>query len=225
MITLLILFAFVVVVAASWFMGLWTNLITIVSMLLSGLVATNYFEPVATYFDRPVVVPSNGALEEFTYFLDFLSWWAIFIVCFAVLRAVTDMMSRVRVKFNFWVEIVGRSITALWIGGIFVCQFAFTLHLAPIEPNALQNTPDQNMFIGMAPDRAWMAFAQSRSRGALARGKFSTGETHPDDANLNVETFDPYSEFTYKYHHRKTVLEGFETLRVLRGEQATEQPE
>ena len=68
MMTLILIFVFFAVLAASWFMGRWSNLLTLVVLLLSGLIATNYFEPLASYLAKPVVggPPAISALATYT---------------------------------------------------------------------------------------------------------------------------------------------------------------
>jgi len=65
----------------------------------------------------------------------------------------------------------------------------------------------------MAPDRQWLGFMQSRSRGALARSNFS-GKMHPNDQQANVETFDPFSEIPLRYRQRRESFSQTEGLRV-----------
>jgi hypothetical protein len=61
--------------------------------------------------------------------------------------------------------------------------------------------------MGTIPDRAWLAFIQSRSRGALSAGKaksiFKTYNLTPhiDDADDDKRVFDPHAEFLP--HHAK----------------------
>ena len=49
--------------------GLWSNTITLVNVLTAGLLATNYFEPLADFFE--------GRNSSFTYVWDFLAIWLI----------------------------------------------------------------------------------------------------------------------------------------------------
>ena len=50
--------------------GLWTNTLTLVNVLTAGLVATNYFEPLADLLDKQE--------PSLTYVWDFLAIWLIF---------------------------------------------------------------------------------------------------------------------------------------------------
>jgi hypothetical protein len=90
--------------------------------------------------------------------------------------------------------------------------------MAPLNsanPLGAWDSPQAGSFMGMAPERMWLGFAHSRSRGALSRGNFS-GETHPEDENLNVEAFDPRGEFPIKYHDRRVKYENETVMQVSR---------
>jgi hypothetical protein len=193
-------------------------MLTLVVMLLSGLIATNYFEPLAAYFDKPVVggPPAIGSMATYTYLLDFICFWALFLISLFVLRILTDILSRHRIKFNFWVEMVGRSVLALWVGWVFVSIVAFSIQLSPLPPSTVQATPNSKMML-IGPDRIWMGFVQSRSRGALARGSYSSSPRHEDDMEGNYEPFDSQADLIYKYHSRRDQVESQQgALRVNR---------
>ena len=200
---------FLITAAALWFQGLWNIALTLINMILAMLIATNFFEPICT------LIESVGG-ASFTYLLDFLILWVLFAVVFGILRAFSDMLSKKAVKFNLPVEMAGRSILAIWCGYLMVCFTAFSLQMAPLNdstPMGAWETPLSSSFLGMAPDRQWLGFMQSRSRGALARGNFS-GVTHPNDQGINVETFDPNSEFPLRYRERRENYNKAEGLRV-----------
>jgi hypothetical protein len=96
-----------------------------------------------------------------------------------------------------------------------VCFVTFSLQMAPLNsatPMGAWQSPNDATFLGFAPDRIWLGFMQQNSRGYLARGKFSSLDTHPNDAELNVETFDPHGEFPYKYAWRRKQYAGLEGM-------------
>ena len=213
MVALIIILVFVIVIASTWWMGLWSNLITLVNFLLAAMVASSFFEPVASRLDE--MMPS------YTYLVDFLALWLIFIVSFIALRGITELLSGVRLKFDYWTETIGRSILSVWLACCFVCFTCFSLHLAPLPPDALQvNVEDRTLGIG--PDRQWLAFIKSRSRGALSEVQDSgvldpyNYDDHPDDAGQNKRVFDPEADFIFIYHLRREILSQEEGLRVQR---------
>ena len=218
MTTLILLLIFFVVALASWFMGLWSNLITTMVVLLSGMVATAFFEPLAAYLDKPVVggPAATSQLATYTYLLDMIAFWVLFLVTLLVLRVMTDAMSLYRVKFNIWVEMVGRSVTALWIAWLIVMICAFSLQISPLPNSVVQSSPQGGMMLGLAPDRMWISLVQSRSRGALSRSRFSEASRHPNDEDGNYEPFDSRADLVYRYHSRREKLAELSAMRVNR---------
>jgi hypothetical protein len=189
MLTLVLVLIFLIAVGLLWFQGLWSNAISLINTTLAAIVALNYFETVAKL--------AVNQWPQYTYMWDFIALWALFVLTLVVLRLVTDLLlSRRRVTFEFWTEMVGRSVLAIWVAWIFIGFTCVTLHTAPLpEPDALgfQKSYNSGNFLGMAPGKQWLGFMQSRSTGALSGG--SGGE------------FDPQSEFILKYYKRRVDLE------------------
>jgi hypothetical protein len=199
MMLLFLFLVFLITAAALWFQGLWSCAITLINLIFAMLLATNFFEPVSSLFEM-------FGMSSFTYLLDFIVLWFLFGFFYLFLRLITDLLSRTRVKFDLPVEMAGRSILAIWCAWLVVCFTAFSLQMAPLNsesPLGAWQTPNSGEFLGLSPSRMWLRFMQSRSRGALARGKFSDRPVHPNDQNANVEAFDPLSEFPLKYRDRR----------------------
>lgn len=196
--TLVLFLVFAITAGTLWLHGLWGNAVTLINMLLAMLLATNFYEPVAALADQFAHAGS--------YFYDFTAVWVLFLVFFGIFRGITDALSREGVKFIMPVEIAGRSLLAIWCGWLMVCFVAFSLQMAPLNsvtPLGAWNTPQESTFLGLAPDRKWLGFMQQNSRGYLSRGHFSAEQPHPNDSQLNVQTFDPHGEFPYKYAYRR----------------------
>jgi hypothetical protein len=218
MLTGFLFLVMLICIAFLWNEGLWGNAITLINVVLAAMIATNYFEPLASLIEG-----LDDSMASFTYMWDFLSIWMIFVLTFGIMRAVTDKLSKTKVKFKGVVEYAGRSILAIVVGYVFMSFTCMTLHLAPLAERpfrgAFHNTTkaegltmgtvygvDKTLpshFLFLAPDRQWLAFVQSRSwapnedaggSGALSRwwGK---------------RTFDPKSEFVFKYGARRRMHE------------------
>ncbi len=209
MVSLLIILTFFAVIASTWWFGIWNNLLTLVNMILAGLIASAYYEGLATMLQN-----SMGYKD----LVDFLAVWILFVVSFIVLRSLTDITSSRRLNFDPLVEIIGQSVLSIWIACVFLAFTLFTLHLSPLTPSDFQaNATDSTLGIG--PDRMWLAFIQSRSRGALSASKEAsflakeyTLEDHPDDVELNVRVFDPRGTFIQDNLTRRTTLAGKKAL-------------
>ena len=170
--------------------GLWGNTLTLVNVLTAALLATNYYEPLADYFE------SQDA--SFTYVWDFLAIWLIFIIAMVVLRAATDYMSTVKVRFFPPVEKVGGILMACWVSWIVVCFATMTLHTAPLARSFLggsfQPEADAKMLFGLVPDRVWLGWVHRESKGALCRLS-------------DVAPFDARGDFILRYGNRRAEFE------------------
>lgn len=188
MLTIILLVVFFACVAMLVREGIWSNTITLLNVIVAALLATNYFEPLANWLDK--MEPS------YTYLWDFVAIWAVFCGSMIVLRGVSDKLSKVRVRFKGPIDLAGGLILALWIAWVMVGFTTMTLHMAPLSENFLgfYKTPASTTFLGMAPDRQWLGFAQSLSGGSLATS--GSGEE-----GMNV--FDPNSEYIFKYRERR----------------------
>ncbi|HMP79545.1 MAG TPA: hypothetical protein PKD54_08845 [Pirellulaceae bacterium] len=197
------------VVGSTWWMGLWSNFLNLVNFFLAALCASAFYENVAWTIEQNA--------PAYTYLADFLAVWLTFFVVFVFLRVVTDVISRLRLKFDPITEYFGRSLLSLWLALSFIAFTFFTLHLAPLPPDSFQTTPDQRM-IGVGPDRLWLGFIQSRSRGALSAYKTSDLFddydllSHPDDLELDARVFDPQGKFIFEHRARRVRIANKEVL-------------
>jgi Colicin V production protein len=209
MFTLILLLIFVGVAAGCWFQGLWSCAINLINLIFAGILATNFWEPIC-------VMLEENAGKEYTFVFDILALWILFSIVYALLRAITNSLSPHRVEFHPYVEIGGRSVLALMCGWIFLCFTTFTLQTAPIpaSPFGAWSSPESAAFLGFEPDMQWAAFAQNRSRFAYSRTRAADATTnpHPNDAEANVEAFDPQADFAARYHDRRTKFENMQSF-------------
>lgn len=187
---ILILVIFVACFASLMNSGLWSNTLTLINLIMAGLLATSYFEPLADIFEK--MEPS------YTYVWDFFSIWLIFIVAMIVLRTITDFLSKIKVRFFLPVDKVGGLLMACWASWIMVCFTTATLHTAPLARNflydAFQPKPNSRMFFGLGPDQVWLGWVHRESSGPLSQ----LGGATP---------FDPRGEFILKYGGRREEFE------------------
>jgi hypothetical protein len=164
--------------------GLWGNLIMIFNVIVAGLIATNYFEPLAGWLD--------GQMRSYTYLWDFVAFWGIFALSVIILRAITDTLSRVKVRFKKPVEIGGGLLCGAIVGWLMVCLTLFSLHTAPLARGFMDGgfDPSGNMFFGTAPDRQW--------------GKFARGQSNPENGPLTAgEEFNLPRYLSWYFERRK----------------------
>ena len=188
---------FIVCIAMMWTEGMWGNALSFVNTIFAAMIATNYWEPLADLIEEQ--------LPSYTYLWDFLSIWLLFAITFGISRAITDTLSKHKVRFKLPVEHGGRAFFAAATGWVLICFTTTTLHMAPIPQvpfgGSFAQDPDHKCLFGLAPDRLWLGYMQSRSRGALSRGDESASSPHKEDKGKRV--FDPRSEFMMKYAVRR----------------------
>lgn len=198
----LLLLIIVVCVAMLQSEGLWGNILNLINVLLGGLLAMNFWEPLADLAEQQ--------LPEFKYFWDFLALWVIFCASVTIFRQISRIISPVKVRFRKPVEVAGKFALALVIGWVLVCFSLTTLHTAPLGREFLFGAfqPEQRMFFGLGPDRHWLGFVMGLSEGSLARGTEQQQIFAP--ANMN-------GEFIHKYGVRRKTLETERSFRVSGG--------
>jgi uncharacterized membrane protein required for colicin V production len=181
--------------------GLWGASILLFCVLLSAVLAVNFFEPVANWFES--MAPS------YTYLFDVVAIWLCFAAALVVLRLITGLLSHHRVRFKRPIDLAGGVFFAIWVGWVMVQFTLFSFHTAPLGRNFMgfQEKPDTRMFLGLAPDRNWLAFMHTLSKsGSLART--------PPANDPNAYVFDPQGDFILKYATRRKQLESMPSLRV-----------
>jgi hypothetical protein len=188
--------------------GMWSNAIRLVNVVTAALLATNYFEPVARW--------AEGMGETYTFFWDFIALWGLFALFMLIFRALTDAVSRVKVRFLTIADRIGGAVFAAWIGWVMVCFTTMTLHTAPLarEPFFGAFKPENSaLFLGFfGPDRQWLGFMQRESRGPFCRADESPAYRHlADDSagDKKVAVFDGDASFLPKYATRRTEFDAY----------------
>lgn len=168
--------------------GMWTGALALVNVTTAALLAINFWEPLATWIEGTGPLARRG-----TYMIDFVVIWLLFAIILTILRAVTDLLSKFKVRFIRPIDVAGGAFFGLWTGWVLVCFTMMTLHMAPLAREFLFGSfqPEKRMVAGLAPDRQMLGFMQNISMGAYSRG---TGQDH---------IFDPNGEYMLKYASRR----------------------
>jgi uncharacterized membrane protein required for colicin V production len=156
--------------------GLWSNLISLVNILISGLVAFAFYSPLAIYLDEML----DG---QYTYLLDFVSIWGLFTIAMVVCRGVTGLASGTRMRFKNPIDPVGGPLVALLAAWAMAALVMATLHTAPMPKDAFSGklihdvTEVDSALSLTAPDLGWLRFVQrvtqSNAFGHAAAAGFS----------------------------------------------------
>ena len=162
-----LLFVIFVAVAISLYTeGLWGNALRLINVVTAALLATNFYEPLATWIEG-----MSDMLWTFRHLTDFICLWLLFGVAMGVLRGLTDYVSKVKVRFLQIVDRVGSGILSCCVAAVMVSFITMTMHTAPLAEKFMWEgfQSDTPIMMGLAPDHKWLGFSSTVSRGAFSR--------------------------------------------------------
>jgi len=158
---------YTVIYLAVWFSGsammvregLWNNTVALFNILISGLVAFSFYSPLAIYLDEML----DG---EYTYLLDFVTIWGLFVIMMLVCRFATGLASGTRLRFKNPIDPIGGPLVgelASWTLAAFVMA---TLHTSPMPKDAFggslvysnEDVASANALFN--PDLGWLRFVE-----------------------------------------------------------------
>jgi len=162
---MLYLAIYLIVMFAAWAMmvreGLWSNTITLMNIIVSGLVAFGFYSPLVIYLNEEM---SNG---QHTYWLDFAVIWALYCATMVICRTLTAAASKTRMRFKNPIDPIGGPIMGLLAAWVLAGFTLATLHTSPMPKNAfsgkLIQTGELSGFPLTSPDVAWLRFVDKMS--------------------------------------------------------------
>jgi uncharacterized membrane protein required for colicin V production len=142
--------------------GLWSNTILLFNLLISGVVAFACYAPLVLTLDEKL----SG---EYTYVLDFVCIWALFVVSMILLSSLTVMASRTRMRFRHPIDPVGGPAVGLIAAWSLAAMVLATLHAAPMPGReaafggALAYGPGEveSASSFSSPDIGWLRFVEN----------------------------------------------------------------
>jgi hypothetical protein len=180
-----------------------------VSVLLAGLLAMNYFEPVAKAlegFDR-----SSASWSQRSDFLALVGLFALFVF---LLRLMTDRLAPTYMPVQSLAYEIGRWSLGLMTGYLTMAILLAALHTAPfprwVTTQGVQEfipgfrAERRNFFNVAAPDRQWLGFVQYVSRRSLPRGRVFDGPRFP----AGDYEIDYWPSFPIRYASRREDIAG-----------------
>ncbi len=160
----MILFALIAIVGViTWLLsqeGIWGAASTLVCVVLSGLVAMNFYEPVAMYLT--FFVPAIADYADFGALVVLFGGGVI------GLRELTEYLAPLDIRVPDLLDTIGKWGFAAATGYVTTGILLTALHTAPLPRQFLDFRPEAPTFFGIAPDRQWLAFTQYVSEKSLA---------------------------------------------------------
>ena len=179
--------------------GLSTAFIMCCNVFLSGLVAFNFWEPIATAMEPNVGAVLHGYEDAIVMIL-------LFCLTLGALRSATNFLSRTQIRFPEAVQQGGGAVfgllTGYLISGFLICL----MQTLPWHENFMNFNPrlegESSLRRILPPDRVWLAimhragaYTFSNDEDSKSAGKYSSGDRYID----KYRTFDKYGTFEQRY--------------------------
>src|SRR5436190_8992924 len=138
--------------------GVWSNTLTLISVIVSGLVAFGFYSPVVAYLDE------EATSGQHTYWLDFAIIWALYAVTMVILRLLFAAASKTKLRFKHPIDPVGGPIIGFIAAWVLAAFTLATLHTSPMPKEQfggklVYTDADTASFITQ-PDAAWLKFVE-----------------------------------------------------------------
>lgn len=152
--------------------GAWGAGLTFLCVMFSGLLAMNFFEPLAGYLDG-----MGSGIKDYS---DVVALVGLFTLFTFLGRLATDHISPTEIEYDARVYQVARWLFALATGYTTMAFLLTALHTAPLPREFLGFKPEaDNFFDFCAPDRQWLGFTQHVSEKVLRTGRIFDGWNNP----------------------------------------------
>ncbi|WP_437229714.1 CvpA family protein [Planctomicrobium sp. SH661] len=203
MIDLLLLAIFGVVVWMVGSDGPWSAAIGFVSVLLSGLVAMNYFEPLANFLQSTV-----AGSYDWQHRIDIICLLGLFAGGIFALRALGEVLLPTYAELHGLVYQAAQWGFAALAGYVVMAVICTSLHVAPLPREFLGFAPERGNLLGTAPDRQWLALTQYVSEKSMRRTRgdgrpnIFDGAVFPANPS-DPATAHPWAAFPIKYATRR----------------------
>lgn len=171
----------IVVGVVTWLVaseGVWGAAQTFLCTLIGGLIAMNFFEPLANSIRG--IVGENYA--------DVAALLGLFTVMVFALRMGTEQLALSYIQVIPMLDTAGRWVFGALTGYLTMAILLTALHTAPLPREFMGFKPERNNFFNFAPDRQWLGFTQYVSEKSLRKiiGKDKFG----NEDVLIAHTFD-----------------------------------
>ncbi len=160
--------AFLMIATSVWLSGFWSGVITLINLILSGLIATSFYNPLALGFARRSPNVESGAIAEF------LAIWLLFVLSFLLLRIFAELLTRHHLVLETWTDLIGRTLVAPAVSLVFCSFVLFTFHLAPMPIEGWWHDyfDRGSGGFGLSLDRGWGGYCRYASQGPLSENRW-----------------------------------------------------
>lgn len=164
-----------IVAAVTWVVasdGAWGAGLTFVCVLFSGLLAMNFFEPLATWLSS-----NFSGMEPYW---DLVSLTGLFAIFAFATRMGTEQLAPTQIEIDGRLYQPVRWLFAALSGYVTMAFLLTALHTAPLPREFIGFKPERkNLFNAVAPDRQWLGYTQWVSEKILVNGRIFDGPRFP----------------------------------------------
>lgn len=107
-----------------WKEGMWGNLIALVCVMFSFLIAVGWWESLAVFLVEQ--------MPKMLFFADLVAFWGIFLISLAVLCEITKFISRVKVKYADTIEKAGNGVALTLLFALMLGVYFFARDFEPV---------------------------------------------------------------------------------------------
>lgn len=172
--------------------GAWGAALMCLSVLFSGLLAMNFFEPTAAFLERTAM--SSPGWRNRTDVIALLGLFGLFLFAFRLLneRLMPGFIQMSAIPYE-----IGRWSFGLLSGYLTAAILMTALHVAPFPREFMGFAPEiarRSGFVGpLAPDYQWLALTQFVSENSLSSGSgnrvFDLGKIKEGDYEADASSF------------------------------------
>ncbi len=180
--------------------GPWGAAFTLFSVIIAGLVAMNFFEPLANALGNTMGFAWQTKV-------DIIALLGIFSLIVFLMRMGTDALMPTYVEVHGLLWDIGRWALGAATGYVVMAIALTALHTAPLPREFAGFTPERGNFFNMAPDRQWLAFVQYVSEKSFSAG---TGQVfdYSDETTPGTPPGWQFATFPIRYAHRREMSAG-----------------
>jgi hypothetical protein len=182
--------------------GAWGAGLMFLCVLFAGLLAMNFFEPVAAFLD------DNGG-EYVRNYSDLAALVGLFALFTFAGRTIAEYLSPTDLELDGRIYQIARWVFAASTGYTTTAILLTALHTAPLPREFIGFTPEgKNLFDMRAPDREWLGLVQHVSENVLRTGRTFDGGIPPDLAGSDPSTWTQpnWPSFPIRYATRREEL-------------------
>lgn len=173
--------------------GLWGAALMFFNVLFSGLIAFNFYEPLAELLAKNVSAMAGYA--------DTLCLLGLFIISIVIFRVVTESIAPAMVRFPTPIYHLGRWLFGLLGGVVTVAILLLAFETSPVHKKVFGVMGyDFKAPWGMAFDRHWLAFFQYTTGCVFAN---YNDENVNDRDYLNAKVFDPQGKWLIDHQNAR----------------------